>query len=251
MNRRSRVRNVLGLILGLAYLPWLAAQEAASREALPSGESILDRYVEVTGGAAVYERRTSETVTGTFAITAAGITGQLQSFLRPGLSRTSIELPGVGRIDSGVRDGVAWASDPFAGPRIVTGFQGDYAVASARPGAAARWREQYSKVETAGIADVQGESAYRVAHTLVKGGSLTGFYGVDSGLLLKLEFVAEVPVEMFMEEYKDVEGILTPTRIVQMAAGQRIVMTFTSLQPNVEIPDERFAPPESVQALLK
>jgi hypothetical protein len=44
---------------------------------------------------------------------------------------------------------------------------------------------------------------------------------------------------------------LTPTSIVQMAAGQRIVMNFTSLEVNVEIPDEQFAPPEGVQALLQ
>jgi hypothetical protein len=42
-----------------------------------------------------------------------------------------------------------------------------------------------------------------------------------------------------------------PKRAVQVAAGQRIVMTFTSLEVNVDIPDEQFAPPEAVQALLK
>jgi hypothetical protein len=251
VNRRSHLRAALGLILGLAFLPRVMAQEAASRAELPSGESILDRYVEVTGGAAAYKSRTSEAVTGTFAITAAGLTGQLQAFLKPGLHRLRIELPGVGVIESGVKDGVAWANDPFAGPRIVTGFQAELAIGSARPGAAAYWRERYPTVKTTGIEDVNGEPAYRVVHTLAKGDSLTGLYSVGSGLLLKLEFSAEVPVEQFLEAYAGVEGILTPTRVVQMAAGQRIVMTFTSLETNVEIPDERFDLPEGVQALLK
>ncbi len=251
MNRRSHGRNALGLVLGLVFLPWATTQQAASQSDLPSAESILDRYVEVTGGAAAYKSRTSEVASGTFAIVAAGLTGQLQGFLKPGMHHLIIELPGVGRIESGVKDGVAWASDPFAGPRILEGFQAELTIASARPGAAAHWREQYSAVETTGIEDVNGESAYRVVHSLAKGGSVRGFYSVDSGRLLKLAFTAEVPVEQFLEEYKEVEGILTPTRVVQMAAGQRIVMTFTSLEANVEIPAERFDPPESVQALLK
>jgi hypothetical protein len=251
MNRRFHIRNALAAVLGLAILPCAMAQQPASGGDLPSAESILDRYVEATGGAAAYKSRTSEAVTGTFAITAAGLTGQLQAFVKPGLHRMRIDLPGVGVIEAGVKDGVAWASDPFAGPRIVQGFQAELAIGSARPGAAAHWREQYSVVEATGIEDVNGESAYRVVHTLGKGGSLTGFYSVASGLLLKLQFTSEVPVEQFYEEYAEREGILTPTRVVQMAAGQRIVMTFTSLEVNVEIPAERFDPPESVQALLK
>lgn len=251
MNRRLHLRNALGLILGLAFLPWVAAQEAAPRADLPSAESILDRYVEVTGGAAAYKSRTSETTTGTFTIVAANLTGQLRAVLKPGVARTTIELPGVGRIDSGVTDGVAWSDDPFAGPRILAGFQAEFALANARPGAAADWREQYSSVELTGVEDVNGEPAYRVVQTLAKGESLRGFYSVDSGLLLKLAFTAEAPVEVFYEEYARAEGILAPTRVVQMAAGQRIVIDLTSHEVNVEIPDEQFAPPEGVQALLQ
>jgi len=227
------------------------AQEAASQGALPSAESILDRYVEVTGGAAAYKSRTSEAATGTFAIPAAGLTGQLRLFVKPGLIRTSIELPGVGLIESGVKDGVAWESNPVTGPRIAEGFQAQYTIANARPGAVAHWREVYSAVETVAIEDVNGEPTYRVVQTVGKGGSLAAFYSVESGLLAKVEYTAGVRVEQFFEAYSDVEGFLTPTRIVSMGAGQRTVVNITSLEANVEIPDERFDLPEGVQALLK
>ena len=247
MNRRSHLRHALGFVLGLAFMPWALAQNAA----VPSAEAILDRFVEVTGGAAAYKSRTSEAATGTFGIPAAGLTGQLQTFLKPGLLRTRIELPGVGVIESGVNDGVAWETHPVSGPRIVSGFAAAYAVANARPGVQAHWREQYSAVEATGIEDVKGEPAYRVVQTLGGAGSLTSFYSVGSGLLLKIALTTEVPVEVYFEEYSELKGILTPTRLVQMAAGQRIVITVTSLEANVEIPAERFALPEGVQALLK
>jgi hypothetical protein len=249
VNRRSHLRNALGFVLGLAFLPWAMGQQAAPPADLPSGESILDRYVEVTGGAAAYESRTSEVTTGTLTIAAAGITGQMRMLVKPGLLRVTIELPGVGVIDRGVQDGVAWESNPIMGPRIVEGLEAKLMVAGAQPGGTGRWREMYSAVNATGIEDVEGKPAYRVVHALGTDGSLTGFYGVDSGLLVKL--VIAPGVEQLYEEYAELGGILTPIRVVTRAPGQQSVLTFTSVEANVEIPDERFAFPESVQALLK
>lgn len=247
MNRRSHLRSALGLLLGLALPPCAMAQEVAPAAELPSAESILDRYIEITGGAAAYESRMSEVSTGTFQIVSAGLTGQLQVFAEPGLMRTTIELPGVGLIEAGVKDGVAWRVDPIAGPSILQGFEAEFTIMSSELGAAARWREQYKAVETAGIEDVNGEPAYRVVLTL-PGGSVTNFYSVDSGLLSKTTLG---PVELSYHDYMDFAGILTPSRIVQMAAGQRVVIGVTSVEANGEILDAVFDPPESVQALLK
>ena len=248
MNRRSQLRNALGFVLGLAFLPWAMAQEAATAD-LPSAESILDRFVEVTGGAAAYESRTSEVVTATLTIAGAGITGQVRISVKPGLVRGTIELPGVGVIDRGVKDGVAWEINPIMGPRIVEGLEGELMRSAALPGAAARWREAYTAVETTGVEEVNGKPAYRVVQTLGTDGSVTGLYGVDSGLLVKL--VIAPGVEQLYEEYAERGGILTPGRVVTTAPGQRTVMTFTSIEANVDIPDERFTPPENVQALIK
>lgn len=157
----------------------------------------------------------------------------------------------MGLIESGVKDGVVWESNPVTGPRIVDGLAAELAAVSARPGAAAHWREQYSSVEATGIEDVNGEPAYRVVHTFGTGGSLPGFYSVDSGLLLKIEISAAPPIAQFYEDWSEQDGIRVPSRVVTMSAGQRTVINFTSLQSNVEIPDERFDPPEGVQALLK
>ncbi|MEJ2245167.1 MAG: hypothetical protein P8Y80_03620 [Acidobacteriota bacterium] len=54
-----------------------------------------------------------------------------------------------------------------------------------------------------------------------------------------------------MLEYKEFEGVLSPTRLIQNAAGQNITITVDSLETNVDIPDERFNLPEAVQALVK
>ena len=241
------------MVLGLIFLPWANAQQPATQDSLPAAEAILNRYIEVTGGAAAYMSRTSEMLTGTFELTAAGLIGQMRVFLKPGLQRATIELPRVGLIEQGVKDGVAWESDPLAGPRILQGFEAELATVNAHPGGAARWREQYKAVETVGVEDVDGEPAYRVVHTLAKGGSLAGIYSVASGLLLKVEYAsAQAPLTRLMEEYSDLGGILMPTRVVTTMMGQRVsVVRLASVETNVEIPDERFDLPEAVQALLE
>jgi len=256
VNRRSHMRSALAVILSLGYLPWAMAQEAASGDDLPPAASILARYVEVTGGAAAYDGMTSQVATGTMELAAAGLTGQLQIFTKPGLQFTSIELPGVGIVESGVKDGLAWENSALTGPRILEVAEAEFTILNARPDAALNWREVYASAETTGMEDVNGEAAYRVVQTLGGGTPITSLYSVDSGLLLKNELtlntqLGNIPIEQFVEEYQDFGGVLTPSRLVMMQLGQRIVITVTSAEANVEIPDERFDLPEAVQAILQ
>jgi hypothetical protein len=247
--------HIGALVLGLTCMSWAAAQEAGSGDELPTAESILERYVEVTGGADAYEHRTSEIARGTMEIRAAGITGQLETQVRPGLQRTRIELPNIGVVESGVSDGVAWESNPISGPRILEGSEAEYTILSAQPNAPLHWQEQYPGAKTAGTEDVGGEPSYRVVMT-DDVMPVTMFFSVDTGLLLKTQLtletqVGKIPVEQVVDDYSDFGGILTPSKTTVNQAGNQIIITLNSAETNVDIPDERFAPPEAVQALLQ
>lgn len=249
-------KNCIGtLVLGLIGMSWAAAQEAGSGDALPSASSIFDRYIEVTGGADAYKQRTSETAQGTMEILAAGITGQLETQVRPGLQHTRIELPNIGVVESGVRDGVAWEMNPISGPRIMEGSEAEFTIRAAQPDAPLHWQEQYPEAKTAGTEDVGGEPAYRVVMT---GDAMpvTMFFSVDSGLLLKTQLtletqVGKIPVEQVVDNYTDFGGILTPSKTTVNQAGNQVIITLSSAETNVDIPDERFTPPDAVQALLE
>ena len=61
------IQNIL--LMGIAAVAAFAAPQAAtSAAALPKAETILDRYIEVTGGKAAYDKRTSEITTGTMEL---------------------------------------------------------------------------------------------------------------------------------------------------------------------------------------
>ena len=81
---------------------WLKALE-------PTGSSIVDRFVAVTGGKAAYGRVTSELAEGTVNMGAQGVSGSVKVFKKAGNSYTVIEIEGVGKLEEGVLGGVAWA----------------------------------------------------------------------------------------------------------------------------------------------
>jgi hypothetical protein len=144
-------------------------------------------------------------------------------------------------------------------PRVNAAKTGDELQATLRDAifnAPIHWREMYPTVETVGIESINGEDAYRVLQTPAEGSTVTTYYSVKTGLAIKstttlASQMGNIPVEAAMSEYKEFEGVLSPTKMVQNAAGQTINISIDSVQVNVDIPDERFDLPEAVQALVK
>lgn len=258
MRNPTRRACVLALVIASSWVSWAQAQEAAAPADLPPAASILDRYIEVTGGEEAYRNLTSTIARGTMEITAAGLTGQLEVYIEPGSSYTRIELPNVGLIESGVtKDGIAWENNVITGPRILAGGEADITVAGAHPAAQLHWREQYEEVATTGVEEIDGEEAYIVALTTASGFSMTQSYGIESGLLLKQRMtvsapgVGELQIQQFFEDYQEFAGIVSPSRIVVDQGVAQTILSFTSGESNVDIPDERFEMPEAVQAIVQ
>ena len=251
------------IIIGFAFLlglsPAVPGQESsatASAADLPSAESILDRYVEVTGGRKAYESRTSEVAHGKMEIAGVGISGELTSYAKPDLQYLVIELAGVGKVEQGVKDGIAWENSIVQGPRIKTGDERTATLRDAIFNAPIHWRKIYPTVKTVGIESINGEDAYRVLQIPAEGNAVTTYYSVKTGLAIKIittvaNQMGNIPVEAAMSEYREFGGVLSPTKLVQTAAGQIINITIDSMEINVDIPDERFNLPEAVQALMK
>src|SRR5260370_21711804 len=98
--KRIRIRMNLAvgaaLLMGAAGVPLMAADE------LPKGETILDKYVEITGGKAAYQKMHSSIATGSMEFGAMGLKGKLIVYhAEPSLGYTEIELEGMGKIQDG------------------------------------------------------------------------------------------------------------------------------------------------------
>jgi hypothetical protein len=239
-------RYAFGFFLAL---PLMAAD-------LPSPDSILDRFIEVTGGKAAYEARKTEVVTGSVEFAAMGLKGSMETYYQePGNYYMSMNLAGIGKVESGLTDGVAWENSVLQGPRIKTGEEKAQALREAAMNGAYHWRDLFAKAETSGEETVEGKPCYKVVMTPAEGHPVSMFFEKESGLMRKTSVVAasqlgDIAADSISTEYRRFDGILEPAKVTEKVAGQEFTITIDSVKANQPIPPEKFALPEEVKALL-
>jgi hypothetical protein len=222
----------------------------------PTAESTLDRFVEVTGGKAAYEKRKTEVVHGTIEFAAMGLKGTVvEYYQQPGQFYMAMELPGAGKIESGLTDGVAWENSVLQGPRIKDGEEKAQTVREADMNSFDHWRDVYKKAEMAGEETVEGEPCYKVVLTPTEGRPETVYFEKKSGLMRKTTVVAasqlgDIAAETISTEYRRFEGILAPSKITEKVAGQVFTISIETVEANTAIPAEKFALPDEVKLLL-
>jgi len=240
--------------LMVAVLALVAA--AFGQQALPKAESILDRYIEVTGGKAIYEMRKNEMSVAKLEMPAQGIKGTMTAFAAaPDKVYTTMELEGVGKIEAGVSNGIAWEKSFMTGPRLREGSEKVDSMRDATFNSPLLWRKLYKKVETVGAETVNGDECYKIELTPPEGAVETAWYSKKSGLIVKRARVAkspmgEIPVEFITLDYREFNGLLMPTKVVQKAAGAEFMITLESVRVNEKFGADRFEPPAEIKALL-
>ena len=243
-------RFVLVVLAGCAVLP--------AQESLPPAAAVLDRFVEVTGGKAAYEKHHSQVAKGIFALPAQGITGDMMlTSAEPAKMRMRVDIGAIGTLESGTDGAVVWELSPLQGPRIVEGEESADELREARFNAPLYWREQYSKEETIGTEKVGDDDCIRVQMSPADGGHPeTLYFSRKSGLLVKqtgtrATSMGDIPYENSFSDYRNVDGTLEPFKTTEKAAGQDIELTISEMKFNAGVPDSAFTPPAEIQALLK
>ncbi|HUO30239.1 MAG TPA: hypothetical protein VMU80_13545 [Bryobacteraceae bacterium] len=243
---RLRLRLACSVYLALAGLAF------AADDMKP--EAIMDRYIEVTGGKAAYEKVKSEAASGTLEITSMGLSGSLTSYrAAPDKSYTVVEFQ-QGKFEEGTNGSIAWAMDAMQGPRLKEGDERATALRNAALHMEAHWREFYKKAELAGTENVDGKACYKVVLTPNEGSAETRYFDKSSGLLLKVVLPVTTTdgtasAEIGLSDYRDEGGILTPHTVAQKLPGTDILVKIQSVKHNPDIPADRFDLPAAIKAL--
>jgi hypothetical protein len=246
----------MGRHIALAAAVALSVAMARAADDLPKAETILDRYLEVTGGKAAYQKIHSEIQKGTIDIAAMGIKGTMTSYrAEPDKSYQEVELPGLGKNLNGSDGKVFWSIIPMMGPHVKEGPEKAEAVMSAKFNAELNWRDIFKEAKTTGVDNVGGKECYKVLLTPAEGNAVTQCYDKQSGLMVKVTMNPESPagpvtVESFATDYHKEGEILMPHKIEQRAAGQSFVINIDSISFNVEIPADKFDLPAEIKALV-
>ena len=244
-----------GLIVGGAVLAARAAEPAATE--LPKAETILDRYVEVTGGKAAYEKVKNRVMKGTIELLPVGMQGTIAVYqAAPDKMFTHTEIAPLGTNDEGYDGTVAWSFNPTIGPLIKDGAAKATAVRSALFNAEVYWRQLYPKVETLGLEPLEGKPAYKLQLTPVEGEPEIRYYDRETGLHVKTATkiatgAGDMSVEVLFSDYRDVDGVKIACTARQKIVMREVVLTFTEVQQNVELPADRFDLPAQVKTALE
>lgn len=235
----------------------LAATTITAGMAQPTPEAVLDKYVDVTGGMAAYKAVKSQVMTGTIEFVGQGLKGTTTVYASlPGNSLSVIELAGIGKISSGMVDGVVWQNSAIQGARIASGKERDQTMRLMRLDSISRWQELYTDVKLEGAEDIEGKPHWKIGY-VAKGGGEREFLWLDqkSGLLTRSQMTLEtpmgkVPVETTVREYRQEGGRLLPVVSEQKMGPQVMRTTIDKVEVNVDIPAEKFALPAEIKALL-
>jgi hypothetical protein len=225
---------------------------------LPTGEAIIAKYIEATGGQAAYDKVHNSIATGKMSMPAQGIEGKVTIYeAEPAKNYTAIDIPGIGLVEEGTDGTVAWQKSALQGARIKTGDEKAAAIRAANQQSKfLNLKKFYKSVETVGVEDVNGKPCYKVVQTPLEGKPETSFYEKASGLLVKESAIlpspmGEVPAESDISDYRNEGGLLMPHKITQTFLGQKMQIVVESVKTNADIPKDRFDVPADVKALIK
>jgi hypothetical protein len=253
MSYRWPILSLL-LTIGLAG-PGCVSPEHALGSDTPDAATVIDRYLEAAGGRAALEAVDALHAEGTVRVPDLGLEGQLTLWQREGgYSRVTLEIPGLGKIEEGTLPDLAWESS-LMGPRIKRGEEKALALRNAAIEPLLDWRERFEGARIAGIDTIGEHRAYRLVLTAPGGAEQTHLIDTEThaslGTVQTLDSpMGRIEVRTRVLETRRVQGLRLPARIEQQAAGTRMVLELKKFEPNPEVPEGTFTPPEGVQALI-
>jgi len=222
---------------------------------LPTGEAVLDKYLEVTGGKTAYEKVHTQVTNAVLEFVGKGVKANMTMYhAEPVKAYVVTEIEGIGKMEEGTDGSVVWERSALKGPRVKTGEERTVSLRGADLQHDVRWRDYFKKVECTGIEPVEGRVCYRVVLTPKEGQTETRYYDKESHLLVKTSMImktemGDVPVESLTSDYRMVEGVLTPFVVKQKVLGQEMVVTLKTVKTNIELPKDRFAIPDDVKVI--
>jgi hypothetical protein len=240
------------VVFSLICLTVIFGQYKASAQVkpdLPTADTVLNQYIEATGGKAAYEKLKNRVSTGTIELPAANIKGTIKlTQAAPNKALLFFELGPNGETRRGSDGKTVWEISTLTGERDLDGDEKDTFIRETNFYKELLWKDLYAKVECVGIEDVNGKPAYKIVLTPKSGKPLTEYYDKTTHLIVKQTSttagpMGEITVDVFPTDFKTVDGVLIPFTTTQKVLTQDIVMKLTEIKHNVDLPADAFQRP--------
>jgi hypothetical protein len=242
-------------LLPVAMVCTLLSNMPACAQGLPTGDAVLEKYIEATGGKAGREKFKNRVSKGSMELPGVGIKGKMTSYAAaPNKMLVEIDLTGIGKIQEGFDGNVGWSDNPTMGPRIKEGAEKQAAQRRADFYSALNWRKHFKKAKCVGVETVEGKACYKVELTTNDDQVKTQYFDKATNLLIKSSGKEKTPmgdieVESVVSDYRKVDGLTIPFKTIQKAASQEIVITLDKVEHDVNLPPNRFELPPDIKKL--
>lgn len=232
-------------------------QPQTTTSSLPSGRTIIDRYVQAIGGRDAVMRHNSIRYVGTFEMPAAGMKGNLTMVqAAPNKMAMTVDLPGMGQMVSGYDGSVGWSINPMQGPRVLEGKELEQLREDAGPSAMLRSPDRIRSAETVELTSMGGKACYKVKITYNSGRESFDCYSPETGLLVGMTQTQESPmgsvqVTTLFDDWKEFGGLKTATKLRQQMLGQEQILTIDRLEFDRPEDVKAVEVPEQIKPLVK
>jgi len=237
-----------------ALLTLVSALPVAGAD-LPSGESLLARFIASTGGEAAYAKIKNVSMNGDIEMAGRNVAGSVLIVEAGEKSYMSLEFAGIGKVEECYDGTNAWESSAISGSRLMEGEEKASIRRASTIGVIKSWRSLYNSARTLGAEDFDGKPTWKVEMTPKEGKPETFYFDQQSGLLVRVASIltsplGEIASDLRMSDYRVIDGIRTPLTMTEQVMSQDIVMKFSSVVYNGTLPPDRFDPPAEVKALI-
>ncbi len=234
-----------------------AATRPAAERALPTGEQVLDRYVEATGGREKY--LALNTLVSRYHLTFRRGESTCVEYMAAPDQYFSVSRRSDGvRYAEGVHDGIVWEIWSGRKARIVSEELGNIRLREYRLNAEVNWRDLFKEARCVGVVTFEGADCYKVVLTPREGADEIRYYDVATGLLKGRDMPATNPDSSHkyrrevQSDYRDCGGILRPGLVLLGDPGRApaVVIRLLDCQNNADISAGTFELPAAIKALL-
>lgn len=220
----------------------------ASSGSLPSVDDVLARYVEALGGATALNKITSHVITGSVDIAGVSRGGSFETHAQaPNKLLTVIQAHPVGTIQFGTNGKTAWHTN---GKKLtwVKGVELAVLQREADYFAPLRIKSNFAKVTLPGMSKIGYRDVYVVDLQPAAGPLERLYLDAETYLPVRLNTTRNIggtvqPVEVYFDDWREVNGIKYPFSISQSSATLKLGFTVKEIRPNVTIDEKIFQPP--------
>lgn len=215
---------------------------------LPSADEVLGKAIEAVGGKDKVDAIKTSYVESKTELKGQNMTFVTKIWTKDDKFYVETDMPGMGLSQVWKNGDEIWSLDPINGKRQLEGKEAAQARWSADPLLAANWNKYFDEANTIARSGEGDQEAYEVE--LSRGeDKLVLLFSVANGLPLGQRFtqetpMGEMPIKISYEDYREVEGVMTPFRSVTDMQVMSAEQTTDKYEVNLEIDDAKFVVPK-------